>query len=205
MSFRILVTGSSGFIGSAASSALAASGYNVRGASRRLDSRLGPDQVEWVKLPDLEGEIDWNSIVRGMDVVVHLAAIAHCSKVGSGDYARPNRDATASLARACNHHMIKHLIFMPSIGAQTGLAADHVVIEADEPRPVTAYDRAKLAAEVEARNSSVPYIILGPVIVYGPRAKASIALMMRIAGLASSPHSDAGSRLFLSRSFMNSS
>src|SRR5215216_1610671 len=179
MSLRILVTGSSGFIGSAVSSALAAAGYGVRGASRKPDGRLTPDQVEWVRLPDLEGEIDWDPIVAGIDVVVHLAAIAHRSDVDSDDYARANRIATASLAMACSRHKIKRLIFMSSIGAQAGSAADHVVTEADEPCPVTAYDRAKLAAEVEVRNSGVPYTILRPVIVYGPGAKANIAMMMR--------------------------
>jgi nucleoside-diphosphate-sugar epimerase len=118
-----------------------------------------------------------------MDIVVHLAAIAHRSHVDSGDYARANRLATASLAKACQRHTIKRLIFMSSIGAQAGSAADHVVTEADEPWPITAYDRAKLAAEEEIRRSGVPFTILRPVIVYGPGAKANIAWMMRIAAL----------------------
>ena len=99
MSLRILVTGSSGFIGSAMSSALAGAGYRVRGASRKPDRRLPSDRVEWVSLPDLEGEVDWDPIVAGMDVVVHLAAIAHRSDVDSDDYARANRIATASCSR----------------------------------------------------------------------------------------------------------
>ena len=68
--------------------------------------------------------------VEGMDIVVHLAAIAHRSHADSGDYARANRVATASLAQACGRHKIKRLIFMSSIGAQAGSAADHVVTEA---------------------------------------------------------------------------
>ncbi len=72
---------------------------------------------------------------------------------------------------------------MSSIGAQAGSAADHVVTEIDEPQPMTAYDRAKLAAEEEIRLSGVPFTILRPVIVYGPGAKANIALMVRIATL----------------------
>ena len=70
---------------------------------------------------------------------------------------------------------------MSSIGAQTGSAADHVVTELDRPRPATAYDRAKLAAEEEIRAAGVPFTILRPVIVYGPGAKANIALIMRLA------------------------
>src|SRR5947207_1450864 len=183
MPFRILVTGSSGFVGSAVSVALIRAGHVVRKASRQSDNTPDPAPMEWVQLPDLQGEIDWDPIVAGVDVVVHLAAIAHRSDVDSEDYARANRLATASLARACQRHNIKRLIFMSSIGAQAGSAADHVVTEADEPSPVTAYDRAKLAAEDEIRNSGVPFTILRPVIVYGPGAKANIALMIRIAAL----------------------
>ena len=122
-------------------------------------------------------------ILEGMDVVVHLAAVAHRSRIDSGQCARANRLATASLAQACLDHGIKHMIFMSSIGAQAGSAADHLVTELDPPRPVTAYDQTKLAAEEEIRRSGVPFTILRPVIVYGPAAKANIALMMRIARL----------------------
>ena len=114
---------------------------------------------------------------------MHLAAIAHRSHVDSGDYAKANRVATGNLARACRRHGIKRLIFMSSIGAQAGSAADHVVTEKDEPGPITAYDRAKLAAEEEVRRSGAPFTILRPVIIYGPGAKANIALIQRIAAL----------------------
>jgi UDP-glucose 4-epimerase len=183
MAFRILVTGSSGFIGSAVSSALAAAGHSVRAASRRPNNASNQDRIEWVELTNLEDEVDWEPLLAGIDIVVHLAAIAHRSHADSGDYARANRVATASLAQACRRHMIKRLIFMSSIGAQAGSAADHVVTEIDEPRPITAYDRAKLAAEEEIRCSGVPFTILRPVIVYGPGAKANVALIMRIASL----------------------
>jgi UDP-glucose 4-epimerase len=178
MPFRILVTGASGFIGSALVSALVASGHNVRAASRRR-TVLIRDNVEWAQLPDLESGVDWNSLVAGMDIVVHLAAIAHRNRGDSVE--KVNRIATADLAQACRHQNTKRLIFMSSIGAQTGSAADHVVTELDQPRPVTAYDRAKLAAEEEIRAAGVAFTILRPVIVYGPGAKANIALIMRLA------------------------
>jgi UDP-glucose 4-epimerase len=183
MSFRILVTGSSGFIGSAVTSSLLAAGHSVRAASRKPGKTPKAKNLEWVQLPDLEGEVDWESLVAGTDIVLHLAAIAHRSHADSGDYVRSSHVATASLAQACRRHMIKRLIFMSSIGAQTGSAADHVVTETDEPYPITAYDRAKLEAEEQIQRSGVPFTILRPVLVYGPGAKANIALLTRIAAL----------------------
>ncbi len=134
-----------------------------------------------MELPDLEKDVDWSPLVAGIDIVVHLAAIAHRGEAGAGDYLRVNHAATAELAKCCRRHAVKRLIFMSSIAAQTGSAADHVVTENDEPQPVTGYDRAKLAAEEDIRRSGVPFTILRPVTVYGPGAKANIAWLMRIA------------------------
>lgn len=135
MPSRILVTGSSGFVGSAVSVALARDGHMVRKASRQPDDAPDPVPMEWMELPDLQGDIDWAPIVADVDIVVHLAAIAHRSEVASEDYARANRLATASLARACQSHNIRRLIFMSSIGAQAGSAADHIVTNPTSRRP----------------------------------------------------------------------
>jgi nucleoside-diphosphate-sugar epimerase len=182
MSFRILVTGSSGFIGSAITSALAAAGHHVRAASRRP----GPANiagVEWMKLPDLGGEVDWEPFVEGMDIVIHLAGIAHRSDSYRGDHDTINRAVTVSLVNACRHHNIKRLIFMSSIGAQTGSASEQIATELDAPNPVNEYGRAKLAAEIEIQRSGVPYTILRPVIVYGPGVRANFAMLARLAAL----------------------
>jgi nucleoside-diphosphate-sugar epimerase len=183
MSLRILVTGSSGFIGSAVCSALAAAGHSVRAASRTPVPASGEPGIEQVELPNLERKIDWSPLVDGMDVVVHLAAIAHRGDADFGGYVAVNHVATADLADCCHRHAIKRLVFVSSIGAQIGTAADHVVTETDEPRPSTSYGMAKLAAEEEVRRSGAPFTILRPVIVYGPGAKANIAFLARIAAL----------------------
>jgi nucleoside-diphosphate-sugar epimerase len=183
MSFRVLVTGSSGFIGSAVSSALAAAGHSVRAASRTPGTVADLERVEWVKLPNLEDEVDWDPFVDGMDIVIHLAGIAHRSESFRGDYDTINRAVTIRLAQACRRQDIKRLIFMSSIGAQTGSASDHIATELDEPIPVNEYGRAKLAAEIEIQRSGVPYTILRPVIVYGPGVRANFALLARLAAL----------------------
>jgi len=183
MSFRILVTGSSGFIGSAISTALAAAGHRVRAASRQPGRQAGQERIEWVQLPNLENDVNWDPFVEGMDIVVHLAGIAHRSDSFRGDYDTINRAGTVRLAEACARHNIQRLIFMSSIGAQTGSASDQIATEQDEPNPVNEYGRAKLAAEIEIQRSGVPYTILRPVIVYGPGVRANFALLARLAAL----------------------
>jgi UDP-glucose 4-epimerase len=163
--------------------ALANTNHVVRAASRSRKGIADVPGVQWMELPDLEDNIDWAPLLADIDVVIHLAAIAQRSHVDDAQYSRTNRHATASLVQACLKHGAKRIIFMSSIGAQAGSAADHLVTEKDEARPITAYDRAKLAAEEEIQSSGLPFTILRPVIVYGPGAKGNIALLNRIAAL----------------------
>ncbi|EAQ36414.1 UDP-sugar epimerase [Nitrobacter sp. Nb-311A] len=181
MSFRILVTGASGFIGSALVPALASAGHHVRAASRQ--PIRGGESIDPVELPDFEDNFDWGPLLAGIDIVIHLAAVAHRQGGDAVDYDKVNRGAAVSLSEACLRHPVRRLIFLSSIGAQTGSASDRVLTEDDEPHPVTGYDQAKLAAEVAIRKSGVPHTILRPVIVYGPNAKANIAFLVRIAAL----------------------
>ena len=183
MSFNILVTGASGFVGSVLVPFLAAAGHHVRAASRNPSSAVTGERIESVVCPDLVAmrEIDWDVLLAGIDIVVHLAGIAHYQLPGSVDYDRVNREATVILAKACRRHSIKRLIFLSSIAAQTGPAAENVLTEANEPRPETAYGRSKLAAELEIAQLGVPFTILRPVIVYGPTASANIGLLTRLA------------------------
>lgn len=179
----VLVTGASGFIGRALTLALVAGGFRVRAACRQpsvLDSRAG---VEGVELPDLAGPVDWDELLADVDFVVHLAGIAHSSGIADADYDRVITRATHELAQSCSRRGISHLVFVSSILAQSGSAADYVVTEDISPQPATPYGRAKLAAEMAIKATTVPFTILRPAPVYGPGAKGNIAILLRIASL----------------------
>ena len=178
---RILVTGASGFIGSAVVEALARDGHTVRAAVRRTHLSF-PDGVEVVQHPDLAQAFDWQPLLHGVDQVVHLAGIAHTGRyVDRAAYDRVNRQATARLAMATAQASVKHFVFVSSIRAQSGPAADHALTERDDPAPTDAYGASKLAAEEAVRSSSVPFTILRPVLLYGPGVKGNLALLARAA------------------------
>jgi nucleoside-diphosphate-sugar epimerase len=181
---RVLVTGASGFVGRPLCEALAAAGHQVRAAVRDRRAADVPAGVEVVRLPDLAGQADWGPLVAGCDAVVHLAAIAHAQReVTDAEFDRVNHQATAALVRAAAVAKVSHFIFISSIGAQSGPTSDHPLSESDVPAPTKSYGRAKLAAEVATRASGVPWTILRPMLVYGPRPKGNIARLLWLANL----------------------
>jgi nucleoside-diphosphate-sugar epimerase len=181
---RILVTGASGFIGRAVASVLAAAGHEVRAAVRRPPAPPFPLGVEPVLHGDFEAGVAWRPLAAGMDFVVHVAGIAHGGRgIAPGRYDRVNRDATAQLADAARAAGIKRLVFVSSIRAQTGPAADRILTETDEPRPTDPYGRSKLFAETALRDSGVPFTVLRPVLVYGPGVRGNLRRLIAAAAL----------------------
>ena len=94
--------------------------------------------------------------------------IAHAPGMLPDDtYSRINADSVGALAKAAKGR-IERLVFMSSVRAQAGLASDHVITEADEPKPIDAYGRSKLEAERLVAESGAPFTVLRPTVVYGP-------------------------------------
>jgi nucleoside-diphosphate-sugar epimerase len=178
----VLITGATGFVGSALLPALAGKNYAVRAVTRRLPDRALTGNVEFIAVPDLAEAFDWSPTLAGVDAVVHLAGIAHVGADVPGElYDRVNHAATARLTTAAQRAGVRHFVFMSSVRAQSGPAAEHPLTEADEPRPTDAYGRSKCDAEFAVRGSGVPYTILRPVVIYGPGVKGNIASLMRLA------------------------
>jgi len=184
MAQRVLITGAGGFIGRQAVTALAAQGFQVRAATRDPSAIITASEVERVAMPDLASPADWSALLDGVTHVVHLAGIAHAPGVLPDDvYTRINADAVGELAAQAKGK-VERLVFISSVRAQVGLAANRVITEADAPEPTDTYGRSKLQAEGLLAGSGVGYTVLRPAVVYGKGVKGNIA---SLATLAKSP------------------
>jgi len=171
---KALVTGASGFIGRRLVLELARRGHEtaclVRPTSKTAPLR--DLQVELV-LGDLGDAASLVNAVKGRDHIFHLAGVIQA--VDGPAFEAANVHGTRNLVDACLEAApaVKRLVFVSSIAAAGPSPPGRTLTEADEPRPVSAYGRSKLAAEhiVLAAKDKLPVTIVRPPNVLGPGSK----------------------------------
>ena len=175
----ILVTGSSGFVGSHLAPFLEDNGYKVIYASR-----TPPADKPHIAVDKLDDETDWAQALKeaNVDAVIHCAGRAHILKESSENPLKEARlinvKATRKLAADCKAAGIKKFIFLSSIAVNGKSSPENTSFtENDDPNPYDAYGRSKMEAEEVVRNafedSQTSYYILRPPLVYGPGVKAN--------------------------------
>ncbi|MBM6593840.1 NAD-dependent epimerase/dehydratase family protein [Microvirga pudoricolor] len=179
----IALTGATGFIGHHLLRELPGRGYRVRVLLRR-PSEVPPGATSAV-IGDIASPHNMAAALRDVDMVIHSAGLAHAmSGRPEDDYRAINTQGTLALARAAERAGVRRFVFLSSIRAQSGPAADSILTEDGEPRPTDAYGRSKLEAEQGLASSSLDWAALRPVLVYGPGVKGNMAQLL---GLAQKP------------------
>lgn len=163
---RVAVTGANGFIGSHVAERFLAAGHEVSGLVRRTSN------LRWIKeLPlrlvtgDLFDETSIRALCRDHDLLVHCAA--RTAAPSRAAMFEANVAGTASLLRLADS--VGRIVFLSSQEA-VGRPETIKPLTEDVPlRPITAYGESKARAEDLVRESGLPYTILRPGPVYGPR------------------------------------
>ena len=176
---KILITGASGFIGSFIVEEALKRGLDTWAAIRKSSSRewLQDERIHFIEL-NLSSKAQLVEQLRGQDFdyVVHAAGVTKC--LNKQDFMRINFEGTKNLVEALleTEMPLKRFVFVSSLsifGAIKEQEPYEEIRESDTPQPNTAYGRSKLAAEqfLETLGTRLPYIIVRPTGVYGPREK----------------------------------
>lgn len=178
---RVLVTGASGFVGASVCRGLLGRGHSVRAAMRRADAPEVPAEAQRVLVGDLAADFDRRALLDGIEVVVHLAAIAHRG-APEVDILRANVDATIRLAEAAVGRA-RRFIFMSSIKVHGEDSGEGAYAETSPMNPRDAYGRAKVDAErflsALAARDRIEVALIRPPLVYGPGVKANFMSLLR--------------------------
>ncbi len=176
----VALTGATGFIGRHLLADLTARGYRIRVLLRRPGSL--PEGAASAVVGDLTRPINMAAALAGVDAVVHSAGLAHAmSGTPEDDYRTLNTQATRRLAEAAARAGVRRFVFLSSIRAQVGASAAGTVTEADPAQPTDAYGRSKLEAEAALAETSLDWVALRPVLVYGAGVKGNMAALFRLA------------------------
>jgi UDP-glucose 4-epimerase len=155
--------------------------YSVRAATRWAGSFS--NSVDVAIVPDFAFPVDWKPILEDVDIVIHLAGLAHVKHhyPRAETFNLVNVRATRDLARAAAEAKVEHFVLVSSVRAQVASSSPNIIHETDEPHPTNDYGLSKLAAERAARGAGVPLTVLRPVAIYGPNSKGNIKTLARVA------------------------
>lgn len=179
----ILLTGGSGFVGSALLSALQVEKIHLVG--RNL---VASQHQSFFKL-DITSTTDFSDALQSIDVVIHCAARVHVMSDTDTDpldaYRAANVAGTLNLAKQAAAAGVKRFIFISSIKVNG---------EGTLPgKPFTPFDRvnacdpygiskaeAELALQELSAETGMELVIIRPPLVYGPGVKANFAAMLKL-------------------------
>lgn len=182
---KLILTGSTGFVGKVILEKIESFNVTVIGRSKPKSLK----DIEFFQA-NIDANSNYESALSGGDVLIHSAARAHIMDDDSSDpltaFREVNTLGTINLAKHAAQAGIKRFIFISSIkvnGEQT--YRDKPFSAEDAPSPEDPYGVSKAEAEEQLRKLSketgMEVVIIRPPLVYGPGVKANFAAMMRLA------------------------
>ena len=183
MKSKVLVTGSSGFIGKNLISFLKEKKEFSLVTVSRDDPKLDDDTKNHFQISSIGSSTDWSKPLKGVDLVIHLAGIAHRSATPK-EYEEINVNGAIRVAKQAINAQVKRLIYISSIKVNGEETHSGKVFKANDlPDPQDSYAKSKLKVESELRRLSIEsdleVVIIRPVLVYGPGVKSNLLSLMK--------------------------
>lgn len=178
---KVLITGSSGFVGGPLSEALLGDGFDVVGLVR--DSNSGALKSSFnVFSCDLSSGKAPIPPLSGVDAVVHLAASVHNAKCASEQHYRVNCEATLRLANCAVSAGVRRFVFVSSVKVLGEVTRPGEPFKADDtPDPVGPYAISKREAEIElmkiSKHNGLEVVIIRPTLIIGPSPKGNFRML----------------------------
>lgn len=175
---NLLITGANGYVGRYLCPLLIADGQNVSTLTRKVWHQPPARNYLWEEgvMPALEG----------VDLVVHLAALAHQAGPESPQTAAlfhsVNVEQTRQLASAALAQGVKRFIYLSSIKVNGEVTTSPYRYDT-QPQPEDSYGRSKWAAEQVLHElldgSTTELVIIRPPLIWGGEMKGNLALLQR--------------------------
>ena len=171
----MLVTGASGFVGSAIAIAARAAGFRVRVLVRRTSPRINIQPGDEVVVGDMCDRASLGPALKGVRYLAHAAADYRLWSPAPEEIIRTNVDGTGAVMEEALRAGVERIVYTSSVATlelRDGAPADETHPLA-ESKAVGAYKKSKVIAErlVEdmIRQHRLPAVIVNPSTPIGPR------------------------------------
>ena len=170
---KVFLTGASGFVGSHVLDSLLSGHHEVSILLRRtsntrfISQHLPTVSVHFGSVGDVSALI---KAMRGTEALIHCAG--RTKAVHSSEFYQVNQAGTRNMVMAANacRESVRRLVYISSQAVSGPGVPARPAEETGDPHPVSLYGRSKWLGEAEIRQHClVPWTILRPAAVYGPR------------------------------------
>lgn len=171
---KVLLTGATGFVGSHIVEELVSNKHSIISTIRKSSNlkwiKNQPIQFEYCSL---DNEEQLSNIVSKVDAIVHCAGVVR--SINWDGYYKTNVLGTQKLVQVAikNKSNIKKFVYISSQAAMGPSSTENPKKLTEKENPVSNYGKSKLLAEQEVKKLEgiIPYTIIRPASVYGPRDK----------------------------------
>jgi nucleoside-diphosphate-sugar epimerase len=186
MDERVLITGASGFLGQEVVRQLMARGVHLR-ALVRSDRAAEPLRALGIEIHrgDLKQTTSLAGAARGIDLILHLAAVHRGGTLRRSDFWQVNSEGTKRLLQESVRNGVRRFVYVSTAGVLGNVRPHRLGTESDAPHPRDLYETTKWRGEQAVRRiahtDALETVIIRPAAIYGPGERRFLKLFRPIA------------------------
>lgn len=174
---NVLLTGATGFIGKQLVKRFDTVTCVIRKGRHHSFSKAH-------EVTNIDGSTDWSNALKDIDVVIHLAGVAHNKVTHETQHKIVNTEGTLQLANQAAKAGVKRFVYLSSI-VVNGTSTTNTPFTVDSvPSPQSEHAKSKYDAEIGLKDiagkTGLEVVVVRATLVYGPNPPGNFGLLIKL-------------------------